>query len=95
LETSEETRSTSFDFCPSYGAAETEKEKQKMSASWRTTLFGVGGIVTVVAAACNALFDGNPATNPDWTSVIASISACVGLLFARDNVVTSEQSGAK
>ena len=62
-----------------------------MSASWRTTLFGVGGIVTVVAAACNALFDGNPATNPDWTSVIASVSACIGLLFARDNKVTSEQ----
>jgi len=66
-----------------------------MSASWRTTLFGAGGIVAVVVAAVNALADGNPATNPDWTSVIASISACVGLLFARDNVVSSEQSGAK
>lgn len=66
-----------------------------MSASWRTTLFGAGGIVAVVVAAINALADGNPSTNPDWTSVIASISACVGLLFARDNVVSSEQSGAK
>ena len=55
----------------------------------------MGGIVTVIAAACNALFDANPATNPDWTSVIASISACVGLLFARDNKVTSEQVNQK
>lgn len=66
-----------------------------MSASWRTTLFGVGGIVTVVAAACSALFDGNPATNPDWTGVIGSISVAIGLLFARDNKVTSEQAAAK
>jgi hypothetical protein len=66
-----------------------------MSASWRTTLFGVGGVLTVVVAALNAIFDGNPATNPDWTSVIASLSACIGLLFARDHKVTSEQAGAK
>lgn len=58
-------------------------------------MFGAGGIVAVVIAAINALADGNPATNPDWTSVIASISACVGLLFARDNKVTSEQVAAK
>jgi len=96
LETREETFTTGDSTCSPYRAAKSDnKRKNKMSASWRTTLFGVGGIVTVVAAACNALFDGNPATNPDWTSVIASISACVGLLFARDNVVTSEQSGAK
>ena len=58
-------------------------------------MFGAGGIVAVVIAAVNAMADGNPATNPDWTSVIASISACVGLLFARDNKVTSEQVAAK
>lgn len=65
-----------------------------MSASWRTTLFGVGGLVTVIAGTLNALFDGNSATNPDWTAVIAAVSACVGLLFARDNKVTSEQANA-
>lgn len=58
-------------------------------------MFGAGGIVAVLIAAINALADGNPATNPDWTSVIASISVCVGLLFARDNKVTSEQAAAK
>ena len=53
------------------------------------------GAQVLTTAAINALADGNPATNPDWTSVIASISACVGLLFARDNKVTSEQVAAK
>ena len=65
-----------------------------MKASWKTTVFGAGGLLTVVAAALNAIFDGNPATNPDWTSVIAAASACIGLLFARDNNVTSEQANA-
>jgi hypothetical protein len=66
-----------------------------MSASWRTTLFGAGGILAVAVTAINALADGNPATNPDWTSVVATISGCIGLLFARDNKVTSEQAAAK
>lgn len=65
-----------------------------MTSSWKTTLFGVGGLLTVIAAALSALLDGKPETNPDWTSVIASASACIGLLFARDNKVTSEQAGA-
>lgn len=54
-------------------------------------MFGVGGLITVIAAACSALFDGKPETNPDWTSVIGSVSVAIGLLFARDNKVTSEQ----
>ena len=62
-----------------------------MSASWRTTLFGAGGLIAVITSACQALFDGNPATNPDWTSVIGVVSVCIGLFFARDNKVSSEQ----
>ena len=65
-----------------------------MTASWRTSLFGIGGLITVLAAAASALLDGNPATNPDWVAVVASASACIGLLFARDNKVTSAQAGA-
>lgn len=63
--------------------------------SWRTSLFGTGGLIAVIASAASALFDGNPATNPDWTSVIAAASACIGLLFSRDHKVSSEQAGIK
>ena len=37
----------------------------------------------------------NPDTNPDWPSLIAAGTASVGLLFARDNKVTSEQATGK
>lgn len=66
-----------------------------MKASWRTTLFGTGGLVAVLAATASALLDGNPATNPDWTLVVAAASTAIGLLFARDDKVSSEQAGAK
>lgn len=63
--------------------------------SWRTTVFGAGGLLTVAAGVVNAMFDGDPATNPDWMVVIAAMSTAIGLLFARDDKVTSEQAGAK
>jgi len=58
-------------------------------------VFGVGGLATVILSAVSALLDGNPATNPDWTAVIAGAAACIGLLFARDHKVTSEDAGIK
>ncbi len=66
-----------------------------MKTSWRTTVFGAGGLVTVIAATANALFDGNPNTNPDWAMVAAAVAACIGLVFARDNKVSSEEAGIK
>lgn len=66
-----------------------------MKGSWKTTVAGVGGILAIVGNVLSALFDGNPATNPDWSIVIPSIVTSVGLLFARDNKVTSEEAGAK
>lgn len=63
--------------------------------SWKTTLFGATGIVTIGIGVVNALVDGNPATNPDWTVVIGALTACFAGLFARDNNVTSEEAGAK
>ena len=64
-------------------------------SSWRTSIFGTGGLLLVVASALSALFDGDPATMPDWASVAGAAAACIGLLFARDNKVTSEAAGAK
>ena len=63
--------------------------------SWKTTVSGIGAILAAVGGAMTALFDGNAATNPDWTAVIAAVVAGFGLIFARDNKVTSEDAGAK
>lgn len=62
--------------------------------SWKTSLSGIAGIVGILATALSAALDGNPATDPQWGIVIPSIITAGGLLFARDNNVTSEQAGA-
>lgn len=65
-----------------------------MSSSWRTTTAGIGAILIAVGSALGAQFDNDPATVADWGAVIAAVIAGVGLLFARDNKVTSEQAQA-
>lgn len=62
--------------------------------SWKTTLAGISGIVGMLATAVSAMLDGNPATVPQWEIVIPAVIGMAGLLFARDNNVTSEQAGA-
>jgi anti-sigma-K factor RskA len=72
----------------------TDTEIQRRKTSWKTT---TAGLVTAIAAVANAislLLDNNSATNPDWTATIAAVSAGLGLLFARDNKVRSEDVGA-
>lgn len=61
----------------------------------RTTVTGILAIVAALAGAGTLLFDGNPATNPDWTAVAAAVMAGIGLITARDNKTTSEQAGVK
>jgi len=67
-----------------------------MTKSWKTTLCGILTIaasgITLVAI---PLLDADPLTIPNWTAFIAALTAGVGLLFARDNGVTSEAAGAK
>lgn len=69
-------------------------QKNKHVNSTKTTLTGVCTILVAVASAAKAILDGDPATVPDWTSTITAITAGFGLIFARDNNVTSEQAGA-
>lgn len=64
-------------------------------ASWRTTTAGILAIVSALIGAAQSLIDGNPATNPDWSVLAVAITAGVGLIRARDNVVRSESVGAK
>jgi peptidoglycan/LPS O-acetylase OafA/YrhL len=66
-----------------------------MKKSWKTTFFGAGGLVGVWVAVLCAIFDGDPSTAPDYTTAITVSLPALGLLFARDNGVTSEQAGAK
>ncbi len=62
--------------------------------SWKTTVAGVGGLLTALGSILNQLFDGNPATNPDWNVMLPVLFASIIGIFARDNNVTSEQANA-
>lgn len=70
-----------------------KKRKSEMK-SWKTTAAGVGGLMTTLGSILNQLFDGNPATNPDWNLVLPILMTSLIGLFARDNGVSSEQAGA-
>jgi hypothetical protein len=62
--------------------------------SWKTTATGIVTVLAAIAGAAKFMLDNDPATNPDWTAVIAALTAGIGLIFARDNKVTSEQVNA-
>jgi hypothetical protein len=51
--------------------------------------------MVAVGAALGAAFDGNAATNVDIAALTAACMAGLGLIFARDNGVSSESAGAK
>lgn len=40
------------------------------------------------------MLDADPNTNPDWTALIAAVTAGVGLIAARDNDKSSEDVGS-
>lgn len=63
--------------------------------SWKTTVTGIAAILTAVGAALTAVFDNDPNTNIDVTVTASAIMVGIGLIFARDNNVTSEDAGAK
>lgn len=50
----------------------------------KTTILGIATIVTAVSSALVALFDGDPLTNFDIGSVVAAITAGLGLILAKD-----------
>ena len=66
-----------------------------MKGSHKTTIAGIGAILIASGSLLQALFDGNPATEPDYAALVAAIVAGFGLIFARDNDVSSEDAGAK
>lgn len=67
----------------------------EFNASWRTTAAGIGAMLIAAGGALSATFDNDPSTVADWTAVIAAFIAGFGLIFARDNKVSSERAGVK
>ena len=56
---------------------------------------GLASLIATLSTAAKLLLDGDAATNPDWTLVIAQVTAAWGLLVARQNNIDSETAGAK
>ncbi len=56
----------------------------KKPYDFKTTALGIATILTVLSAAVVAFLDGDPATNFDIATVIAGITAGVGLILAKD-----------
>jgi hypothetical protein len=64
-------------------------------ASWKTTTTGILAIVVALAGALKAELDGDPVTVADWGAVAVAVMAGVGLIFARDAKVSSQQEGIR
>lgn len=64
-----------------------------MNASWRTSVTGILTIVIAVSSAALIYF--KTGAMPDFTVLITSVTAGIGLIAARDNKVSSEAAGAK
>jgi hypothetical protein len=64
--------------------------------SWKTTLSGVLGALTVVATAVKLAIDGHLAeVNPvQVLEAVGILAVSFGLMAARDDKVTSESAGA-
>ena len=63
-----------------------------MFKSWKTTVTAILAFLTFSWSQVQTLVDSDALTNPDYSGWIASAIALVGMLFARDNDVTSEQA---
>ena len=62
-----------------------------LGPSWKTTMSGLAAILASLTHVVTALQQGTPI---DWTVAVAGFTSGFGLLFARDNKVSSEQAGA-
>lgn len=56
--------------------------------NWRTNLFAILSLLSILAGAVQALIDNNPNTNPDWNAVITQAFFVFGLFAAKDASVT-------
>lgn len=69
------------------------KKLKLMKPGIKLKLTGLVSSIAAIIGAASLLLDGNPSTNPDWSAVIAAVTAGIGLLLARQNNVSSEDVG--
>lgn len=69
--------------------------KSPFSGSWKTSATGWGAALVIIGTVLKQLTDGDPATNPDWNTLIPAFLVAIGLSTARDNNVSSEDAGLK
>ena len=62
-----------------------------LGPSWKTTMSGIVAILASLTHIADALMTGKPI---DWTVALAGLTSGIGLIFARDNKVSSEAVGA-
>lgn len=67
----------------------------KMKGSWTTKLAGGLSLITLIGNAAIMIFDGNPATNPDWSIFFPAIVTAWGVVTARQNTVSSQDVGIR
>ena len=52
--------------------------------NWKTTLLGLGAVLTVIGTALTAVFDGDTATTINVSTLITGIVTGIGLILAKD-----------
>lgn len=61
--------------------------------SWKTTLSGLIGLLTVIAYQVWNHYDGDPNTKFDFSVIIAAISTALVAGSARDKKISDQESG--
>jgi hypothetical protein len=67
----------------------------KIKGSWKTTIAAILGLVSLLALQLANLLDDDPATMFDWALIGTHLPVIFGLLFARDNDVSSQDVGIR
>jgi hypothetical protein len=60
----------------------------KIATSKNLTLFGIATLLGTLAVAAKALFDGDPATNPDWNATAAGIGVAITAILSKGQANT-------
>lgn len=57
---------------------------------WHVKIAAISGFIALLSTTIAHLMDGNPATNPDWGTLIATATSLYALLFVRQANISSE-----
>lgn len=63
--------------------------------SWKTAGSGLAALLSTAAIVLQQMTDADPGTNPDWPSLMPGIIAAFGLIFARQNNLSSQDVGVR